>query len=117
MSAKPKGVSKRMVFKMAIFFVDFLELDILVPVCFGTRLGASLAAPRGVSQRKGIKVASVSGFENLTFWYPFVLVPVWVPPTVGSQLLPRDIKMSCSAIWEDKECQGRQSLQCSGVFF
>ena len=25
----------------------------------------------------GIKMASFSNFENLTFWYLFVLVPVW----------------------------------------
>ena len=58
----------------------FFKLGSLVPVCFGTRLGVSLAAPKGVSKRMGIKMASFLSFENLTFRYPFVLVPVWAPP-------------------------------------
>ena len=38
--AAPKGVSKRMGFKMASF-LNFEKFGILVPVCFGTRLGVS----------------------------------------------------------------------------
>ena len=34
------------------------DLGVLVPVCFGTRLGFSLAAPKLVSKRMGIKMAS-----------------------------------------------------------
>ena len=48
-----------------------------MPVCFGTRLGVSLAAPKGVSKRMGIKMAGYLSFENLTLSCPFVLVPVF----------------------------------------
>ena len=38
---------------------------------------------KGYQNGWGIKMASFLSFENLTFWYPFVLVPVWVPPNLG----------------------------------
>ena len=41
----------------------------------------SLAAPKRVSKWMVFKMASSLNFANwLAFWYPFVLVPVWVPP-------------------------------------
>ena len=43
------------------FFAMF-TLGMLVPVYFGTRLGVSLAAPKGVSKRMGIKMASRLSF-------------------------------------------------------
>ena len=54
---------------------DFLKLGILVPVWVSL-----LTALKGVSKRMGIKVASFLGFQKLTFWFRFILVPVWVPP-------------------------------------
>ena len=54
---------------------------------FGTRLFwyrfgcPSLAAPKGVSKRMVSKMSRFLNFEKLSFWYPFVLVPVWVPPS------------------------------------
>ena len=62
-------------FKMA----GSLNLGIFVPVCFGTRLVVSLAAPKRVSKRMGFKMASLLRFEKLAFWYQFILVPVRVP--------------------------------------
>ena len=80
-SAKPKGVSNEWLSKWQGKKKDFFKIGVLVPVCFGTSLGVSLAAPKGVSRRMCIKMASFLSFENLTFWYPFVLVPIWLPPT------------------------------------
>ena len=52
-SAKPKAVSKRMVFKMASCSFWLRKLGILVPVSFGARLGVSLAAgPKGYQIRR-----------------------------------------------------------------
>ena len=51
-----------------------------VHVCFGTRLGVSLAAPKGVSKRIVFKMASSLNFEKLASLYLFVVVPVWFPP-------------------------------------
>ena len=67
-------------------FFDFLELGSLVPVCFRTRLGVSLAAPKGTSKRMGFDMASCLSFEKLSFWCPFVFIPVWVPPRCCSDL-------------------------------
>ena len=39
-------------------FFEFLKLGILISICFGTRLGVSQAAPKGVSKRMGLKLAS-----------------------------------------------------------
>ena len=39
---------------------------------FGTRLGVSLAAPKGISKWMDIKMASFLSFEILTLWYPLV---------------------------------------------
>ena len=50
-----------MVFKMASSS-NVLERGMWVPVRFGTRLGVSLAAPKAVSKRMGLKMAT---FENL----------------------------------------------------
>ena len=48
-------VSKWQVFFFFFFyFIDVIKLRILVPFCFGTCLGVSLAGPKGVSKRKGI---------------------------------------------------------------
>ena len=38
---------------------ELLKLGVFVPVDFGTRLGVSLAAPKGVSQRMAFKMASL----------------------------------------------------------
>ena len=45
-------------------FPESLKLGIVVPVCFGTRLGVSFAAPKGVSKRMGFKKASFLSFEK-----------------------------------------------------
>ena len=45
-------------------------------------------------------------FENFTFWYPFVLVPVWVPPNVGCGGLKQvDLSfcvLPCFAVFGDR---------------
>ena len=64
--------------KMASFF-DFFQTGHFLPVCFGTRLDLLSSAQRGI-KTKGYQMVCFLSFENLTFWYPFVLVPVWVPP-------------------------------------
>ena len=50
--------------------------SILASFYFGARLGVSWAAPKGVSKRMGIKLASFLSLEKLTFWCPFVLASV-----------------------------------------
>ena len=73
--SKTQRASKQMVSKWQVSL--FFKLGILVPVYFGTRLGVSLAAPKGVSKWMGIKMASSFwSFENLhfgarLFWYQF----------------------------------------------
>ena len=61
---------------------DVWKLGSLVPVCFGPRLGVSLAVPKGVWKRMGIKMASF--FEKLTFWCPLVLVPRYFGTRLGA---------------------------------
>ena len=39
-------------------------------------MSLNFAAPKGVSKRMGYRNGKFLSFENLTFWYPFVLVPV-----------------------------------------
>ena len=68
-------------------FFELLKLGILGPVCFGTCLGGSLAAPRGVSKQMGFKVTSFLSFENRyfdtrLFWYPFGFLPRSHKPTL-----------------------------------
>ena len=72
-SKAQRGI-KRMAFKIASFLFHLYKkkLGILVPVYFGTRLGVSLAAPKGVSKRMVIKMASLLSFDTLIFWFPFV---------------------------------------------
>ena len=76
-----QGVSKWQVgvSKMASFF-DFWKLGI-----FGTRLFWYPLGCLYCSTQRGIKADGASNFlsfETLTFWYPFVLVPVWVPKRI-----------------------------------
>ena len=61
--------------KCQVFFF-ILKLGILVPVYFGTPLGVSLAAPKGVSKRMVFKMVSSRilkdwQFGARLFWYPF----------------------------------------------
>ena len=72
-SAKPKGISKRMVFNMASS-LNLKQLGILVPVYFGTCLGVS--AQRGI-KTEGFQNGKFLSFDNWDvgarlFWYPFV---------------------------------------------
>ena len=85
----PKGYQNGWGIKMADFFLKTRHV--------GTRLGVSLAAPKGVSQRMGYS------FENLTFWYPFVLVPVWVSPrsTARELIWPPQGKDRQKAMWSN----------------
>ena len=59
------------------------------PFVFGARLGVSLAAPQRVSTPVRFKIASFLSFERLALLCPFVLVPVWVPPSDHLQRAPR----------------------------
>ena len=62
---KTQGCIKTDGFQNCKFFDSFsLKLGILVPVRFGTRLGVSLAAPKGVSKRMGLKMPSFLSYEN-----------------------------------------------------
>ena len=66
------------------FFVfEISKLGMLVSVCFEICLGVALAAPKGVSKRMGFKMASFLIFEKCSLSYPFVLIPVWIPPISG----------------------------------
>ena len=40
------------------------KLGVLVPVCFGTRLGVSLAVPKGISKQMGFEMASSLSFSR-----------------------------------------------------
>ena len=117
----PKGVLKRMDFKMASFLTCFHasffpfcpsfghpssapSLGTLSPfspsrkVLHSVEQSAQHRAWRGsgsgwtspqISGRKFLPEICVKkgqylcSYEKLTFWYPFVLVPVWVPPAKG----------------------------------
>ena len=45
-----------------------------------------LEHPKRYHNGRGIKMASFLSFECLTFWYPFVLVLVWVPPIMDAHV-------------------------------
>ena len=87
-------------------------LGILVPVCFSTRLGVSLAAPKGVSKWMGIKMASFLSCEKVAFGCPFVLVPVWVPPRKSNITLQCKFTRTASLEWGSRAFLMLGALPC-----
>ena len=69
-------------FQNGKFFELLQKLGIVVPVCFGTRLGVSLAALKGVSNWMDFKMAS-----SLNLKKNGVLLPVCFGPRLGSSNL------------------------------
>ena len=81
-----------------------------------------LQHPKGHQNGWGIKMASFLSSENLTFWYPFVVVPVWVSPRVGgclsilieaqSVVKPSDFAHP-KGLSSDSGCLNKESLQAA----
>ena len=73
----PKGYQNGWVSKWQVFL--FLSGARLCWYPF--RLGASFRGTQRFIKTDGHQNGKFfQFFEKLTFWYPFVLVPVWVPP-------------------------------------
>ena len=84
-----------MVFKMARFLI-FLKTRHLGTRLFWYPFGCLLG-----NTYRGIKTDGYQNgqfflsFEKLTFWFPFVLAPVWVPPFSPTTMIELSEDMLC----------------------